>query len=130
LNPTKAKHLLPAIAIRHNEDVALLEHLHNFYWDRIRETLTTTAESTVKVLNLGEFERKHWCLERRHKKALAFWEKVKDSGRKADKHEILMDIKLLEAMKEFRDAEANRKRMKNHTRHEYNQNLEKPEPNH
>jgi hypothetical protein len=106
-----------------------LEHLNNFYWDRIRDTLATTAESTVRVLNLGEFERKHWCIDGRCRKAKAIYEKIKNSGRTADKDQLLMDIKLLEAMKEFREAEANRKAEKIYIRHEYNQALEKPESN-
>lgn len=119
------------MAEQHQEDLTLLEHLHDFYWDKVRETLTTTTESTVRIMNLGQFERKHWCVEARHKKAKAFVEKVEGSSRRINKEPVLKEILQLEAMMAFRDEEVTRKRMKKtHTQNEYHPNLEEPRSDH
>jgi hypothetical protein len=130
VNPTKTKDLLPAIAARSGEDLTLLQNICSFYWDNVREILTTTPEATVRVLNLGEFERKHWCIEKYLRKVYAVYNKIKNSGREANKKQLLQDITLLQAMKGFQIEEESRKQQKTIIRHEYHQNLEKQEPDH
>jgi hypothetical protein len=130
VNPKKAKDLLPAIAGNNGAELVLLQHICSFYWGKVREILTTTPESTVRVLNLGAFERKHWRIEKYLSRLYAVYNKIMDSGREDHRKQLLQDISLLQAMKAFQIEEEGRKHEKTIIRHEYHQNLEKQEPDH
>lgn len=124
MNPKKVRNLLPEIAIEHKEDLVFLQKLHSFFWDRVRETLSSTTHTRVRILNLGEFERRHWAIQDKinqlnNRLKLAPEHKVKT------RENILKELDLLNKMQQFYFGELDRHKQHKIKRDEYNQNLER-----
>lgn len=125
MNPKKVKNLLVPLSLEMKEDIVLLQKLNSFYWNKVREVLSTTEEVNVEILNLGQFTRKHWKLERMINKYKGLYEVIKDTGRTQMITKVSDDIVKLSRMKEAYDLELIRKQDKKRIRHEYNKNMEK-----
>lgn len=64
MNPKKAKELIPEVAKNIPLPVSTIEDIVNFYWREVWESLTTLSEPKVHVENLGDFNIKHWSLDK------------------------------------------------------------------
>lgn len=64
MNPKKAKELIPEVAKNIPLPVSTIEDIVNFYWREVWESLTTLSEPKVHVENLGDFNIKHWSLNK------------------------------------------------------------------
>lgn len=124
MNPKKVKNLLPAAAVKNKEDITLLQKLNIFYWGKVREILSTTDEVNVEILNLGQFTRKHWNIDKKIKKYQAFYEIHKDSSRKEVVDQIQKELNHLLRMRAAFIAEESRKLEKKQIRYEYNKTME------
>ena len=64
MRPRKAKELIPGVAADKNLPVKLVEDIINFYWREVWESLTKAQGIKVHVTNLGDFNIKHWLLDK------------------------------------------------------------------
>lgn len=120
--PKKVRVILQEVALDHKEDLSLLQKLNSYYWDRIREILGSTEYSAVRVLNLGDFERKEWAIDGYIEKISNFKSKTREGSMANTKHkEVLVQ---LSKMKEFIEEEKNRGQQVKSKRDEYTKNLE------
>lgn len=129
MNPKKVKNLLVPLSLDMKEDIVLLQKLNSFYWNRVRETLSSTEEVRVEILNLGQFTRKHWNLERMLNKYKGLYEAIKDTGRTQMITNVSNDIVKLTKMITAFELELGRKQEKKRTRDEYNKNMEEQRSN-
>ena len=64
MRPKKAKELTTRVAEKLNQPVKLVEDVTNFYWREVWEALTKAQGIKVHVTNLGDFNIKHWLLDK------------------------------------------------------------------
>jgi hypothetical protein len=124
LNPKKVKNLIVPLSLEMKEDIVLLQKLNSFYWSKVREILSTTEEVHVEILNLGQFTRKHWNLERMINKYTGLYEAIKDTGRTQMITKVSEDVVKLNRMRDAFYQELNRKEEKKKIRNEYNKTME------
>lgn len=129
MNPKKVKNLILPLSLEMKEDIVLLQKLNSFYWNRVREILSTTEEVNVEILNLGQFTRKHWNLERMLNKYKGLYEAIKDTGRTQMIVNVSNDIVKFTNMKAAYDLELGRKQDKKRLKDEYSKNMEKQRSN-
>lgn len=122
--PKKVKNLLPQLSIDHLEDLTLLQRVSTFYWDKLREALTTTDEMKVTVLNLGEFTRKHWKIDDRLRKTEVFYNSPRFQNNEALREVLDQERQLLNRMKDFHQEELNKKERVKESKTKYKQALE------
>ena len=125
MNPKKIKHLLPEFAIQNKEDMALLQKLSEFYWNTVRETLSSTEHLKVKVINLGVFTRKTWNVDKKIVKLENTLRALENSNRTIVKENIQKDLNHLYRVKAFQQTEKDRQAIAKLRRNEYNKTLEK-----
>lgn len=123
--PKKLKHLLPIIALQNKEDLSLLTKLSSFYWDNVRETLSTTDHMRVNLINLGVFVRKTWNVDKMINKVTSTLNALEKTNRVAVIKNLKIDLEHLHRVKEFQRKEQERKEQVKVKRNEYNQDLEK-----
>ena len=128
MNPKKVKNMLPDFAIENKEDLVLLQKLHNFYWNKVRETLSCSPHTRVKVINFGTFTRKSWNVDKMLTKKTALLNSINDSSRSTIKANLEAEIKHLLEIKDFQNQEKEQQAKIKTKRDEYNKTLEKSKP--
>lgn len=125
MTPKKVKYILPDVALENQEDLALLQKLNSFYWDKIRETLSNTYHNRVNIINLGVFRRKHKNVDKKIKKVTSLIKAFKNKNRQVIVDSLEKDLELLNNVKDFDAQEKLRKNEIKTIKHEYYKNLEK-----
>lgn len=125
MTPKKVKQLLPGIAIENKEDITLLTKLTNFYWDEVREILSTSTENRVNIINMGVFVRKAWTVDKQIKKTEDTLAALEKTNRHAVIENLRKDLQHLYNVKKSLQESDSRKQEIKLKRDEYNKNLEK-----
>jgi nucleoid DNA-binding protein len=138
LHPKKAKELIPEVAEKTNLPEEIVKQIVSYYWQEVRQALSSLQHSRVHVTNLGDFVVKHWKLEEKIKVFEQFEEKNKQKGlqqitarfRTAEK---LFDLKnlqsIIDAEKQRADFVKIYKTTRDESKTKYNKGLEKQKPN-
>lgn len=103
MNPKKAKDLIPQTAEELNLPVKTVEDIVNFYYREVWSSLTNASDIKVHLTNLGDFNIKHWVLDKEVKKLENFPKFTSLSGQQkynagikiADKVNIIYNLKHL-----------------------------------
>lgn len=64
MQPTKSKELIPIVAKQLGISNKIAEDIVNFYWKEVWNNLTNPTEIKVHVACFGDFDVKHWKLEK------------------------------------------------------------------
>lgn len=64
MRPKKAKELITPVAEQLNMSSKMVEDIVNFYWREVWTALTNAQDIKVHVTNLGDFNIKHWNLDK------------------------------------------------------------------
>lgn len=128
MNPKKVRDMLPVFAIENKEDLVLLQKLNSFYWNKVRETLSTTDHFNVNVINLGSFVRKSWSVDKMILKKTGLLKAVEHTTREAMKTNLQNELTLLGRIKlrEQQENELKEKVKLKRKEYELNKDLEKP----
>lgn len=101
MRPIKSKALIDQVAKETDLPKSTVEDIVNFYWKDVWEQLTKAENVKVHVTNLGDFNIKHWLLDKEIEKAKLFPSKTRLSGanRFAASVKINEKIKVLQKLK-------------------------------
>lgn len=133
MNPKKSKDLIPEVAGEVLLPTRVVEDIVNFYWREVWENLTTLKGPKIHIENLGDFNIKHWLLDKEIKKCESFPEKTRLTGQQKyvsgfkikDKLVLLEKIKAeVQEEKQRRDFIYEHKKITNETTEQYYPNLE------
>lgn len=61
--PKKAKEFKQSVADELNLSEDLVNDVLDFYWERVRKTITALDENTIEILNLGTFKLKAYKID-------------------------------------------------------------------
>ena len=64
MQPVKAKELIGPVASSMGLPESMVDDVVNFYWREVWSALTTVPDIKVHVTNLGDFNIKHWLLDK------------------------------------------------------------------
>jgi len=64
LNPKKSRDLINEVSKNQNLPQHIVDAVVKFYWKEVWENLTNLSASKVHVENLGDFNIKHWLLDK------------------------------------------------------------------
>jgi predicted RNase H-like nuclease (RuvC/YqgF family) len=64
MRPKKAKELIVPVADSIGLPSSLVSDVVNFYWEEVWSVLTDVPDIKVHVTNLGDFNIKHWLLDK------------------------------------------------------------------
>lgn len=92
MHPKKAKELIPAVADKLNLPVKSVEDIVNFYWSEVWNSLTNAENIKVHLTNLGDFNIKHWALDKEIFKLENFSKKTPLKG----KQRYITGIKIID----------------------------------
>lgn len=111
MRPKKAKELLPQVAEELGLPVKMVEDIHNHYWREVWEQLTSPRSIKVHVTNLGDFNTKHWLLDKEIRKLEAFGDhtKLKGNQRFAAGIRVSEKLQILYMLKEMVEDENQRR---------------------
>lgn len=68
MRPKKARELSGQVAAELNLPLKVVEDIVNFYWKEVWNALTDPKNIKVHITNLGDFNIKHWLLEKERTK--------------------------------------------------------------
>lgn len=103
MRPKKAKELIPAVARKQNLPEKAVEDIVNFYWREVWTSMTNAEGIKVHLTNLGDFNIKHWLLDKEIQKLENFGNVTRLKGTQryaagikvSDKLSILNNLKVL-----------------------------------
>ena len=72
MRPLKSKDLISKVAKERHLPVKTVEDITNFYWNQVWDALTHAEYPKVHVTNLGDFNIKHWLIDKNIAKAESF----------------------------------------------------------
>ena len=64
MHPKKSKELIPRVASELDLSEKTIEDITNFYWREVWVLLTNPSDVKVHIENLGDFNVKHWLLDK------------------------------------------------------------------
>lgn len=91
MNPKKSRELIPEVAQEVGLPQNIVEAVVKMYWREVWESLTTLSAPKVHVENLGDFNVKHWLLEKEIGKCEGFEANTRLQGK--SKYVSGVDIK-------------------------------------
>lgn len=94
MRPKKSKELIDQVAADLNLPKKTVEDVVNFYWKEVWETLTKAEHIKVHVTNLGDFNIKHWVLDKEIEKIKNFTNASKLRGANKFAFSVKMNEKL------------------------------------
>lgn len=125
MTPKKVRNILPEIAVSSKEDLALLQKLTVFFWEKVREALTAKVYFKFQIPSLGEFEIKHWKLEFEIKKLQETKQRLQGKASVAALAEIDFKIDHISGLLKAYQEEEKRRLMCKCKKDEYYKTLEK-----
>lgn len=72
MQPLKSKELISDVAKQLHLPAKTVEDITNFYWNQVWDALTHAEYPKVHVTNLGDFNIKHWLIDKNIAKAESF----------------------------------------------------------
>ena len=111
MRPKKAKELIIPCAERLSLPVKMVEDIVTFYWREVWMSLTNAEGIKVHITNLGDFNIKHWLLEKEMNKLRNFESSTRLAGSQRYNAGIKIADKLtiLENLQHMLSEEAQRK---------------------
>jgi hypothetical protein len=80
LKPLKAKELIPVVCDKTDIPADAVKAIVDFYWQEVRNSISSLKHQRIHLTNLGDFTIKHWKLDERIKHIELFDEKNKQKG--------------------------------------------------
>lgn len=80
MKPKKSKELIQETAKDINLPVKVIEDIVNFYWREVWENLTVLKGPKVHIDNLGDFNIKHWLLDKEIARCEGYQEHTSQRG--------------------------------------------------
>lgn len=87
MNPLKSRGLIPKVAEDKDLPQKLVEDIVNFYWKEVWNNLTNPTDIKIHIAALGDFNIKHWRLEKEIEKYNKFPKFNRVGGKKGEKIE-------------------------------------------
>ncbi len=111
MNPKKSKELIPKVAERLNLPAKVIEDITNFYYREVWTSLTNGESIKVHLTNLGDFNIKHWLLDKEINKLKGYIDstKFKSKQRYAAGLKLQDKIDILNNLKDKLEEENQRK---------------------
>ena len=107
--PKKAKEFKKSVAEELNLSQELVDDVINFYWEKVRKSISSIDENSIEILNLGTFKLKTWKID----ETVANYKNIIDKldghfAKYAARKEYESKIELLEKAKKADDKEKER----------------------
>lgn len=124
MKPKKSKELIEQVGREIAMPARVIEDIVNFYWKDVWDNLTSLSAPKIHILNFGDFNIKHWLLDREISKCEGFQKgtRIKGIQKAAAGHSINHKLVLLQKIKQEVNEEKQRKefiyehkRLKNET---------------
>lgn len=94
MRPKKAKELLQGVADELSLPLKMVEDITNHYWREVWSSLTNAESIKVHVTNLGDFNIKHWLLDKEIEKLENFQSSTRLKGTQRYAAGLKMEDKL------------------------------------